>query len=225
MLSRRFPRALAAALTAAALTLSACTSEDTGPQTEAAVGLPVDAARITVEDPGSAGKVLAYAGEGQQSVTVEVAEGFDQSLMQADAVDVQAPAGGDVTRLTLPMEGVTAAAAEPAEGEREATRDVSFTLGRPSPDNLELAEDVHSAEGFRLGWRAEDDGQVSTVRLAAPTEATDDGRALAARVTAFGSTRRAGVPADADANLQAVFGGKKVVNMFEMTKLVSAHLS
>ena len=178
MLSRRFPRALAAALTAAALTLSACTSEDTGPQTEAAVGLPVDAARITVEDPGSAGKVLAYTGEGQQSVTVEVAEGFDQSLMQADAVDVQAPAGGDVTRLTLPLTGVTEGASEPAEGEREATRDVEFTLGRPSPDNLELAEDVHSAEGFRLGWRAEDDGQVSTVRLAAPTEATDDGRAL-----------------------------------------------
>jgi chromatin remodeling complex protein RSC6 len=30
---------------------------------------------------------------------------------------------------------------------------------------------------------------------------------------------------NADANLLAVFGGKKVVNMFEMTKLVSAHLS
>ena len=30
---------------------------------------------------------------------------------------------------------------------------------------------------------------------------------------------------NADANLQAVFGGKKVVNMFGMTKLVSAHLS
>jgi len=30
---------------------------------------------------------------------------------------------------------------------------------------------------------------------------------------------------NADASLQAVFGGKKVVNMFEMTKLVSAHLS
>jgi chromatin remodeling complex protein RSC6 len=29
----------------------------------------------------------------------------------------------------------------------------------------------------------------------------------------------------AETNLQAVFGGKKVVNMFEMTKLVSAHLS
>jgi chromatin remodeling complex protein RSC6 len=29
---------------------------------------------------------------------------------------------------------------------------------------------------------------------------------------------------NADANLVKVFGGKKVVNMFEMTKLVSAHL-
>lgn len=30
---------------------------------------------------------------------------------------------------------------------------------------------------------------------------------------------------NADANLKAVFGGKGVVNMFEMTKLVSKHLS
>lgn len=30
---------------------------------------------------------------------------------------------------------------------------------------------------------------------------------------------------NADAKLQKVFGGKKVVNMFEMTKLVSKHLS
>lgn len=29
----------------------------------------------------------------------------------------------------------------------------------------------------------------------------------------------------ADENLKAVFGGKDVVNMFEMTKLVSKHLS
>jgi len=29
----------------------------------------------------------------------------------------------------------------------------------------------------------------------------------------------------ADENLKAVFGGKEVVNMFEMTKLVSKHLS
>jgi len=30
---------------------------------------------------------------------------------------------------------------------------------------------------------------------------------------------------NADENLQAVFDGKKVVNMFEMTKLVAKHLS
>ena len=30
---------------------------------------------------------------------------------------------------------------------------------------------------------------------------------------------------NADANLKPVFGGKSVVNMFEMTKLVSKHLS
>lgn len=30
---------------------------------------------------------------------------------------------------------------------------------------------------------------------------------------------------NADENLKKVFGGKSVVNMFEMTKLVSAHLS
>ena len=30
---------------------------------------------------------------------------------------------------------------------------------------------------------------------------------------------------NADAKLMAVFGGKATVNMFEMTKLVSAHLS
>ena len=30
---------------------------------------------------------------------------------------------------------------------------------------------------------------------------------------------------NADDNLKKVFGGKAVVNMFEMTKLVSAHLS
>ena len=29
---------------------------------------------------------------------------------------------------------------------------------------------------------------------------------------------------NADANLQVIFGGKKQVSMFEMTKLVSAHL-
>ena len=172
----RVPRIAAALGATALLALTACTSEQPDPTIEAAVGLPVDAARVTVVSTGTDTRVLSYADvDAEQSVEVEVAEGFDQLIMRADAVDVQAPAGGDVTRLTVPLTGTTTVA---DEGERPATRDVEFRVGRPSADNLELTDDIRSAEGFLLGWRAGDGGEVSTVRLAAPKEATDEGRAL-----------------------------------------------
>ena len=81
MLFRHFPRTVAAVATAAALTLTACSSEETGPQTEAAVGLPVDAARVTVQTPGEAERVLEYAAAGEQTVSVEVAEGPNNRLL------------------------------------------------------------------------------------------------------------------------------------------------
>ncbi|AJE33579.1 hypothetical protein B842_08650 [Corynebacterium humireducens NBRC 106098 = DSM 45392] len=178
----RVPRIAAALGATALLALTACTSEQPDPTIEAAVGLPVDAARITVVSTGATGtdaRVLTYADvDAEQSVEVEVAEGFNQLLMRADTVDVQAPAGGDVTRLTVPLTGATTVAGEAVEGERPATRDVEFRVGRPAADNLELTDDIRSAEGFLLGWRAGDAGDVSTVRLAAPKEATDEGRAL-----------------------------------------------
>lgn len=172
----QFSRILVAAATA--LTLTACSSEQADPSVEPAVGLPVDASRVTVQTTGTGERVLTYrdVDAGEQTLEVEVADGLEQSLMQADAVDVQAPAGGDVERLTVPLTGGTTAAGEPAEGEREASRDVEFRVGQPSADNLELTDDIRSAEGFLLGWRGEDDGQVSTVRLAAPKAATDEGR-------------------------------------------------
>lgn len=173
----QFSRILVAAATA--LTLTACSAGEPDPSTEPAVGLPVDAARVTVQTAGTGERVLAYGDvdAGEQTLEIEVAGGMDQSLMQADAVDVQAPAGGDVQRLTLPLSGATTAADEAREGERDASRDVEFRVGQPSSTDLELTEDIRSAEGFLLGWRAEDDGQVSTVRLAAPKDATDEGRA------------------------------------------------
>lgn len=172
----QFSRILVAAATA--LTLTACSSEQADPSVEPAVGLPVDASRVTVQTTGTGERVLTYrdVDAGEQTLEVEVADGLEQSLMQADAVDVQAPAGGDVERLTVPLTGGTTAAGEPAEGEREASRDVEFRVGQPSAGNLELTDDIRSAEGFLLGWRGEDDGQVSTVRLAAPKAATDEGR-------------------------------------------------
>lgn len=172
----QFSRILVAA--AAALTLTACSAEQSDPSIEPAVGLPVDASRVTVQTTGTGERVLTYrdVDAAEQSLEVEVAGGLNQTLMQADAVDVQAPAGGDVERLTVPLTGAATAAGDPAENERAASRDVEFRVGQPSSSNLELTDDIRSAEGFLLGWRGEDDGQVSTVRLAAPKDATDEGR-------------------------------------------------
>lgn len=166
----QFSRFLVAA--AATLALTACSTEQADPSIEPAVGLPVDAARVTVQSTGTGERVLTYADVDapEQSLQVEVSEGLDQTLMQADAVDVQAPAGGDVQQLTVPLTGATTAS-------EEAARDVEFRVGQPSSTDLELTEDIRSAEGFLVGWTSGEDGRVSTVRLAAPKEATDEGRA------------------------------------------------
>lgn len=185
---RRPARALAALLTATTLTLVSCTGEEVDTSVEAPVGLAVDAPRVTLQSAGEGpGRTLVFdditedPDAAQQHVTIEVSEGFDQSLMRADTVEVQAPAGGDVTTLTLPMNGHTAAAPEPepdSEIEREAAREVELRTGEPSSSDLALLEDLRSAEGFRVGWRAGDSGRLSTVNLAAPVDATDEGRAM-----------------------------------------------
>lgn len=178
----QFSRILLAAATALTLStgLVACTTERPDPSIEPAVGLPVDAARVTVQSAGTGERVLTYqdADAGEQSLEVEVADGMEQNVMQADAVDVQAPAGGDVQQITLPLTGGTSTARQdqPEEGE-PATRDVEFRLGRPSSTDLELTDDIRSTEGFLLGWDGQDAGRVSTVSLAAPRDATDEGRA------------------------------------------------
>ena len=178
----QFSRILLAAATALTLStgLVACTTERPDPSIEPAVGLPVDAARVTVQSAGTGERVLTYqdADAGEQSLEVEVADGMEQNVMQADAVDVQAPAGGDVQQITLPLTGGTSTARQdqPEEGE-PATRDVEFRLGRPSSTDLELTDDIRSTEGFLFGWDGQDAGRVSTVSLAAPRDATDEGRA------------------------------------------------
>ncbi|WJY63796.1 hypothetical protein CATRI_08620 [Corynebacterium atrinae] len=201
--SRRFPRPILAAASLVASTtllLSACTAEqDSSPTVENAVGLPVDASRVVVEslgdptnDPaGDTGaqqaQVIAFRDatpEGEDvtdhTFNVEVAEGFNQFAITQDKLDVNAPAGGDVQTMRLPLTGATRVAAEANTNnqERAATRDVSLVLGQPSNSNLELTDDVRSTEGFLVGWRAEDNGAMSTVRLAAPQDATDNGRAV-----------------------------------------------
>ncbi len=188
LILRRPARALAALLTATTLTLAGCATDEVDTSVEAPVGLAVDAARVTLQSAGEApGRVLTFTDAAEdpdaaeQTVTVEVSEVFDQSLLRADAVDVQAPAGGDVTTLTLPLSGRTTTAPDPepdSEIEREATREVDLRTGEPSSSDLSLLEDLRSTEGFRVGWRAGDSGRPSTVNLAAPVDATDEGRAM-----------------------------------------------
>lgn len=176
--------ALTFAVAVSAPLLTACADSDE-PQDdlEQAVALPVDASQVVVNDPGQGpGRVIAFHGaeeEYEQDLSVAVSEGFNQTLMHQDAVDVQAPTDADVTTITLPMSGTVEPAEEPdAEGELPATRSVDYRVGVPESSNLDLAEDLQTAEGFRLGWRSTDDGQPSTYSLRAPQGASDEGRAM-----------------------------------------------
>lgn len=164
-----------ATLTTCAL-LAACS--ESGPLVTAPVGAEVDAVRITVQDAGRAGQVLTYADMGQtQQQEITIADGFNQELLRADAVQEKAPTEADVTRMRVP---VTAEVVEPDNTE-SSTRSVSVSLGAGNIDNLEFADDIASVEGFRFGWFAQDSGQISSVNLAAPASSTDNGRALTER--------------------------------------------
>lgn len=163
--------------------LTACQSTEHAPAADQAVGLPVDAPRVTVVDPGSGERsVLAYSDvdAGEQSVTATVIDGFAQSVTTSRDVVTEAPSGplGGGSTFNLPLTGATAAASEAGEGQREATRAPEFTLGAATVDDQELLPDLRSAEGFRFGWRGDDNGEISTVQLRAPDNATDEGRAM-----------------------------------------------
>ena len=180
---------LAAATFALAAGLVACSGDDDfsefNDNLDAAIPLPLDAPRVTVDtlgDVSDGGTVLSFrdvtdGADAPQEARVTVSDGFDQSVQRADSVDPAAPAGGDVVSLTLPVTAVSSAAEAPEEDERPATRRVDLRLGVAESTDLTLLEDLRSAEGFRMGWRADDSGQISTVELAAPTGASDEGRA------------------------------------------------
>lgn len=167
--------ALGAAL-ACALALSACEHETPGPAVEQAVGLDVDAPRVTLVSAGDGDKrVLAYSDIGQsQEVTVAVTEGFAQDVVKAEAVDGFRSSTVDETTTTLPLSAEVSEASAATEGQVEATRNAFFTAGVPQ---YSAGTDISSGEGFQFGWRAGDSGQVSSLRLAAPQGATDEARA------------------------------------------------
>lgn len=174
---------LGASALAAASALSACQTQQAVNDSEAAVGLPVDAPRVSIVDPGSGQRsVVTYAdvGADEQSVTATVLDGFAQSISTAAEVDSEAPAGplGGGSSIALPLTGSTAEASAAEDGQREATRAPEYTVGAATIDDQALLPALRTAEGFRFGWRGDDSGVVSTLQLLAPDDATDDGRAM-----------------------------------------------
>ena len=157
------------------LLLASCTYETPGPPVEDAVGVTVDSARVTVLDAGQGDKqVLSYRDIGKkQEVDYTLEEGFSQDLMQKSAVEGFRPANLDSARTTLPLSASVEEATQD-EAQAPASRNANFLVETP-----EYSEgDISSAEGFQFGWRAEDDGQVSSLRLAAPQDADDDARSV-----------------------------------------------
>ncbi len=182
---RRGIRTTAAALAcSAALFLGACASENsepTGPEVEDAVGLTVDSPRVTLHESGTGDlQQLRYADETSQdqNAVVSVSDGFTQSVVPAADVDPTAPEGGETSTMRLPV-AANVTAAEPAEEDQlPVSRAVSLEVGQPTFTDLELAEDINSTAGFKLGMQTDDRGQQSSVSFAAPVDATDTGRLL-----------------------------------------------
>lgn len=141
------------------------------------MALTVDAPRITVSSTGTGERrVLAYSDiDGKQDATVEVTEGFSQDVVRADKVTEFNPSSIEKATTTLPLSGSVDKASDAAEGQLPATRNVFFTASEPT---FSGATDVSSANGFQFGWRAGDDGQISSLRLATPQEANDEARGI-----------------------------------------------
>lgn len=160
------------------LALAGCSYETPGPAVEEPVGLAVDAPRVTVEEPGSGERrVLEFTDVGnEQNLTYTVTEGFNQELLEAQAAETFQASDIDTATTTLPLDAEVDEASEPAEGQQPATRNVFATVGNPQFDG---DGNVDSAEGFQFGWRAVDSGQMSSLRLAAPRDASDEARGIA----------------------------------------------
>lgn len=167
-----------ASIVALALVVTGCSYEPPGPAVEQAVAAPVDAARVTVEDAGSGDKrVLTFDDiDSEQDLKFELTEGFAQDVVDANApTDFESSAPEESTTSFDLNAEVSEASDDPEQ--TPATRNAFITLSNPTYSGTD-ALNVESGDGFQFGWRADDAGQVSSLRLAAPQAANDDARSI-----------------------------------------------
>lgn len=168
-------KAGAAGLTAAvcALALSGC-AERTAP-VEQPVGAPLDAPRVQVKDAGAGDKaVLAYKDlDATQEADIDYRSGFTQDVVAADRVKgFSSPTLKSVTT-GFHAKATVDKATESDKLADDATRNVFVTATTPHTEGNVL---IDSADGFQYGYRAQDSGRMTSIRLAAPQAASDEAR-------------------------------------------------
>lgn len=167
-----------ASIVALALVLTGCSYEPPGPAVEQAVAAPVDAARVTVEDAGSGDKrVLTFDDiDSEQDLKFELTEGFAQDVVDANAPTDFESSTPEESTTSFDLNAEVSEASDDPE-QTPATRNAFMTLSNPTYSGTD-ALNVESGDGFQFGWRADDAGEVSSLRLAAPQAANDDARSI-----------------------------------------------
>ncbi|MEJ5927436.1 DUF6263 family protein [Corynebacterium sp. H128] len=160
------------AVTLSVFALTACGNDAPQQSEEKAVSLPVDAPKVALIDAGVGdAQVLAFhdSGATQQSA-IEISDGFEQGTGTAADIAAEPATDANVDTLKATLDAAVSA---------QSPRDVTLKLLSPTHSKPEFASDTQSTEGFELAWTGQPTGRAETVRLSAPTAATDQGRAIA----------------------------------------------
>ena len=157
-------RSIAAAATLT-LALTACSSAEDDP-VAGVPAFPIDAPSVTLVNPGENPEEVRYSPDAEWDTAVAVSAGVDQHVAAPGEAEVaDAPAGGNVNKTTLPLT-VTAGEAPAPEGEEEdADSRIDLVVGSGKHSDLDIGQDVAASEGFRMSWRTDDTGRISTLKL------------------------------------------------------------
>ena len=158
-----------------ALALTACSTGEDDP-VAGVPAFPLDAPSVTLLNPGDDPQDVHYTSGDEWDTTVAVSAGVNQQVIAPGKdVPAEAPAGGDVDKTTLPLTVASVGAPAPGAGEEDADARVDVVVGAGKHSNLDVGQDVAASEGFRVSWRADASGRISTLKLLAPPDAPDRG--------------------------------------------------
>lgn len=169
---------------AVAATLSACGATP-GTKPEAAVNVPVDSPRVAAAA-GNTGEgiSLRLAPDAERKIPVSLSQGFSQQVLDANAVDPQAPKGGSVETLHAVVTAEMRYAANtgsdsgPAVSPEADVLDNQITWNDLEYSILDQNADLAAANGFITTIQTNGLGVARAVAYAAPAHADDSGRSL-----------------------------------------------